>query len=77
MKKTITIIKCDSCDEDISPIDTMYPHEYILRLEAYDIAYNTSGAIYPVFTHKPLENDLFFCNKKCLKDWANKVEDLK
>lgn len=74
MKNIKTTIICDSCEKDISPIDTQYPHDYILRLSSYDRAYNTSGISYAVIRYAPIENDLYFCGLQCLKNW---IGDLK
>lgn len=71
-KEKITII-CDCCDKDISPVANVTAPGYILKLSCYDTQYQALrpwDPWYPV----PIEEDLYFCNLRCLKNWAIKLE---
>jgi len=65
-----TVIICDSCNSDISPKITSYPHEYILKLSAFDVAeHSENGAIYSIMMVPPLEKDLYFCGLECVRNY--------
>jgi hypothetical protein len=69
--KTVTVkINCDKCNADISPKVTGYPHEYILRVEAIDIARHKPGqGVYSVMITPPINEDLYFCNINCMQSF--------
>ena len=70
MKKVETTITCDGCGSDISPQDSSYPHQYILRLTVDDIGRNSSGLVYGIAMYPPLSKDAHFCAEQCVLKWA-------
>jgi hypothetical protein len=70
MKKVETTIVCDGCGNDISPRDSSYPHQYILRLTYDDIGRNTTGLVYGIATYPPMDREYHFCAEGCIWQWA-------
>lgn len=64
--KTEIEITCDSCSKDISPIATSYEADYILKVTAYNRAYNTSGVVFGMSIYPLIEQDLYFCGLRCM-----------
>lgn len=77
MKKVDVQILCDTCEKDISPHVSGCPAEYILHVQAQDIAQHKAGqAIYSVMVYPPIDNDLYFCGIGCMQKY-NPVKDKK
>jgi len=71
MKKEEVRINCDSCNKDISPHLTAYPADYILKVTAENIAQHKEyQVVYAIAIAPPIENDLYFCNLNCMKQWC-------
>lgn len=70
MKITNIVIICDTCKSDISPRESGYEAEYILHVQAVNVArHKRGGAIYSMMCHPPISDDLYFCGLKCMKDY--------
>ncbi len=68
MKKTSVTINCDTCNKDISPKVSGYPHEWILKVQAIDVAMHREGMVmYSVMIQPWINEDLYFCNLACMK----------
>jgi len=59
-------VTCDHCGADITT--TGKTPAFRLHLSAERLPH-TSGAVYAVLVHPPLDADCHFCNLACLKDW--------
>ena len=65
MRTLTETIFCDSCNKDISPTSSAYPHNWILEVSVKDVAKH-GGAVYALIMYPPLENNLYFCGVKCM-----------
>ena len=75
MAKTVqTTIICDGCGKDISPRDTAYPHQYILRLAPVDVGINTGNIVYGIAMSPPIKGELYFCGIGCVGLWADEIK---
>lgn len=71
MKEVTTKIICDSCGKDISPRISSYPAEYILKVQAINIAEHQAGqAVYSMMCYPPIDNDIYFCGLACIKKYG-------
>lgn len=57
-------IECDACGKDIGPHKTGYPHAFILKLSAKDMAIN-EGVVFAIAMRPPTK-DLYFCGFDCV-----------
>lgn len=74
MKKTITTITCDTCETDISPEFTSYPHKFILHLSYIDVArHSNDSCVYSIMMYPPIQDDLYFCNLNCMSKYQVKT----
>lgn len=71
MTKTESI-KCDNCGKELI-CDTQYPHVYALELKAIDVNRNSIGSVFLVHLSPPIDKTKHFCNKKCLREFLDKV----
>ena len=75
MKTETTTIICDSCSADISPKITSYPANYILRVSCINVDQHTEyQAIYSIAMQPPIDNDLYFCNLRCMTQYQEKKQ---
>lgn len=68
MKIVDTKINCDSCSADISPKNTGYPHNYILKVSCVDTEI-IKGAIFACLSYPPINHDLYFCGLACMRNY--------
>jgi len=64
-------ITCDSCNKELV-VDSPYPHNYGLHLSVKDYGINTSGVVYCIMQHPPIDSPKDFCGIKCLTEWVVK-----
>jgi len=71
----VTVIKliCDSCNAELIT-NSSYPAEYSLELKAINTNINTTGMVFGVCVHPPINSTKHFCNKKCLRNWLEKEQ---
>jgi hypothetical protein len=71
MKKVDIKITCDTCGKDLSPFESNYPNEYILKISCEDIRIRT-GMTYSIYMEPPIPYDLHFCDFDCIKKYKDK-----
>ena len=59
-------ITCDNCGKDITTTGAM--PTYRLHLSAEPLPH-TGNAVFAVMVYPPIENDKYFCDVKCLKEF--------
>lgn len=59
-------INCDGCGKDITSTDAMPRFRLHLLAEALS---HTSAIVYAIIRQPPIEEDCYFCDFDCLRNW--------
>ena len=65
-----TKIICDCCGEQLN-IDSLYPHNWGLKLSPHDYGINTSGMEYAIAQYPAIDKEIDLCGFRCLRKWLD------